>query len=80
MVLQSHFRMHGEEYYEEAKSVRAVVEQTLLMTGQMRSQNVPDPVRDLALARQLIAGSKPKAKTSLKTTFKCAVSLELKLA
>jgi len=56
-VIQSHFDHHGEEIYEEAKSVRALTENALLMA---RGAIVagPDPVRDLAQAARLLRRSK----------------------
>lgn len=81
-VIQSHLAIHGEEYYEEAKSVRNLAEATLLLIGRpvASAQAAPDPVRELALARQLILGSKKKSKTVLKGDVKLAVNLELKLS
>lgn len=58
-VIQSHFRMHGEEYYEEAKSVRNLVENTMLMIGKT-VPSAPDPVKELAAARDILAARKPK--------------------
>jgi hypothetical protein len=58
-VIQSHFKIHGEEYYEEAKSVRNQVESIMLLMGKT-PQAEPDPVRELAAARALVAA--PKAK------------------
>jgi hypothetical protein len=48
-VIQSHFRIHGEDYYDEAKAIRNRVDRVLMVTG--RAQVVqPDPVRGLAQA------------------------------
>lgn len=77
MVIQSHFKIHGEEYYNQAKSVRAIVDQTLLLTsGLKRAEAQPDPIRELALAQRLLIGSKKKVKTALNGP----VNLELKLS
>lgn len=53
-VLQKHFAMHGDEYLDEAKSVRNLAEQVLLMVGHNRAP-APDPVRELATARAILA-------------------------
>ena len=58
-VIQSHFRMHGEEYYEAAKAIRNLVESTMLLIGQ-RPASEADPVKELAAARALIAVPKRK--------------------
>jgi hypothetical protein len=55
-VIQSHFAMHGEEYYESAKSMRNQVDHALLIAGSARHA-APDPVRELAQAARLV---KPK--------------------
>jgi hypothetical protein len=52
-VVESHLDIHGEEYYESAKAVRAIVEHTLLVAGRLAHAQ-PDPIRDLAAARRLI--------------------------
>lgn len=66
MVLQSHFRIHGEEYYTEAKSARAQAEHALLMLGQVKTAPEPDPVRALAEAGALLARTKPAKRTGIK--------------
>jgi hypothetical protein len=72
-VIQSHFKIHGEEYYEAAKSVRHLVEQTMLLIGS-RPQPQPDPVRELAATRDVLAGLKPKKRAS-QISFKSQLSL-----
>ena len=57
-VIQSHFAMHGDEIYAEAKAVRSLVENALALTGKCATVNPLDPMRDLALARRLIVGRK----------------------
>jgi len=52
-VIQSHFRIHGEDYYEAAKTTRNLAEQTLQLLGKA-APAAADPVRDLALAAKLI--------------------------
>jgi hypothetical protein len=65
MVLQSHFAHHGEEYYEEAKTLRAALDRTLLTYGQVASQR-PDPLQDLAAAARLLKPSKLARKSPVK--------------
>ncbi len=72
-VIQSHFRIHGEEYYQDAKSVRRLVEETMLLVGK-RAQSEPDPVKELAAARNLLAVSKPK-----RAPFKAGLKSQLNL-
>ncbi len=75
-VLQNHFKIHGEEYLAEAKSVLHLAEQVLLMVGNRVA--APDPVLELAKARQILVAGQPKKKAS-KTVVKGAVNLELSL-
>lgn len=74
MVLQSHFAMHGEEYYQKAKSMRTLADQTLLIAGQAAPSPAADPIREMALANKLIAGPKggrkPRAKADLNQQLK----------
>jgi hypothetical protein len=58
-VVQSHFRVHGEDYYAEAKSMRAQIENAMLLAGQARSPQ-EDPVRQLAQAARLLKTSRPQ--------------------
>lgn len=56
MVIQSHFNIHGETYYEEAKAVRNQIEQALMLTKNVAAP-VADPVKEMAAARDiLVAG------------------------
>ena len=73
MVIQSHFKIHGEEYYNEAKSVRAILDQTLLMAGKQTAP-AADPVRELASARQMLA-----ALTGAKRVVKAPIKAQLNL-
>jgi hypothetical protein len=65
-VIQSHFKKHGEEYYDQAKSTRNLIEQTIVDIGHAGPRQA-DPVRELATARQILATRHKKAtiKTSL---------------
>jgi len=61
-VIQSHFKIHGEDYYDAAKAVRNQVDHVLMMAGQLAKQAAPaaDPVREIASARQILASGTPK--------------------
>lgn len=63
-VVQSHWRIHGEAYYEEAKSMRNLVEHAVIIAGKNRVA-APDPVRELAQAASLLRATK-RPKTVLK--------------
>jgi len=72
-VIQSHFKINGEKYYDEAKSVRAIVDQTLLLIGKQTAP-AADPVRELAKAQQILTSLKPK-KASAETPVKTQLNL-----
>lgn len=75
-VIQSHFKIHGEEYYEEAKATRNQVDHVMMMAGQLANQSAPaaDPVREMANARQILtSGSRKKA--GLKMPVKTQLNL-----
>lgn len=76
-VIQSHFAIHGEDYYDEAKAVRNQIEQAMMIAGQPRVA-APDPVEQLAAARQLLAVP-TRRKTTLKPAVKPVVNLEFNL-
>jgi hypothetical protein len=61
--VQSHFAVHGEEYYEEGKSVRAALDRALA-TAQRAQSTTPDPVRVLAEASRALATAKRAKKAS----------------
>lgn len=63
--MQSHWRIHGEEYYEEGKAIRTKVEATMFAVAQQPRQAAPDPVRELAQAASLLRATK-RPKTVLK--------------
>ena len=73
-VIQSHFKIHGEDYYEAAKATRNQVDHVMMMAGQLAKQSAPaaDPVREMANARQILnsgarkkTGAQPPVKTQL---------------
>jgi hypothetical protein len=57
-VIQSHFRIHGDEVYAEAKSARTLVENALALGCKAPVAARPDPIRELALAHKLVLPSK----------------------
>jgi hypothetical protein len=81
MVLQSHFRIHGEEYLAEGKNLRNITDHLLLVAGQAR-QPQADPVRQMADARQILTSLQPKkrSKKAVKTAPQGILNLDLKLA
>jgi hypothetical protein len=72
-VIQSHWKIHGEDYYDQAKSVRNLADHALLVAGQARKY-APDPVKEMASANQILASLKPK-KLAVKTPVKTQLSL-----
>lgn len=64
-VIQTHWKIHGEEYYQQAKNVRILAEHTLLMVGKA-AQPGPDPVSELAAACALLRPKKPAFKPTRK--------------
>ena len=66
-VIQEHFKHHGEDYYDQAKATRNLVEQAMVALGQ-RAPAAPDPVRELATAAALLQAPKRKLKPAVKTT------------
>ena len=76
-VIQSHFAIHGEDYYDAAKAVRNQVETAMMFVNQPRVA-APDPVAQLAQARQLLAVPM-RRKTTLKPAVKPVENLEFNL-
>lgn len=66
MVIQRHLAHHGEEYYEEAKSIRTIADRSL-WAAQRASAPAPDPVRDLAQADRLLRIAKRSQKRPVNT-------------
>jgi hypothetical protein len=60
-VIQSHFDHHGDEIYEQAKSIRALAENALFSAGKL-AKSGPDPVRELAAASRLLRPQKRPVK------------------
>lgn len=65
-VVTSHFQVHGDEYYEQAKSIRNLVDNAVLMAGQARQTAAPDPVAELAAAARLLRPVKKPAKLQIR--------------
>lgn len=59
--VQSHFEVHGERIYEDAKSVRSIADHVLLQVGRTGPALV-DPVRQMAQAARLLSVPRPKAR------------------
>jgi hypothetical protein len=59
MVIQSHFKIHGETYYNEAKSLRNQTEQVILF-AKAAAVPAPDPVKGMAAARDILTAGMPK--------------------
>ncbi len=60
-VIQSHFKVHGEDYYNEAKSARSLVDNAMLLVGKA-APVTSNPIRELAAARSIIMAAKPTKK------------------
>ena len=71
-VIQSHFAMHGDELYQEAKNIRNLVENAMALTGRKEAPE-SDAVRDLARAHKLV--SLKGSKTALKPQPKDQLTL-----
>ena len=78
-VIQSHFAIHGDEIYADAKAMRSLASNALLVTGKLPIADQPDITRDLALAAQLISTPKRKPKTTSKRSINEPLNLELGL-
>lgn len=67
--VQSHFRIHWDEIYQEAKSARSLAEHALTITSRLPVAS-PDPVAEMALAAALLKGTGRRKKTALKAPLK----------
>lgn len=74
-VVQSHYKIHWDEIYQEAKSSRRLAEHALLVAGRLPVAQSVDPTRDMAATARLLKGSKRK----LKQPVKKSQNLELNL-
>ena len=73
MVVQSHLAIHGEEYYEEAKSIRTISDRAMWVAGRSVGP-APDPVRELASTARLLLIAQRAKKTSQKTPIKAQLT------
>jgi hypothetical protein len=64
--VQSHFKIHWDEIYQEAKSARSLAEHTLTIAGRLPVAKKPDPIAEMALAAKLVKGTGRTRKTVLK--------------
>lgn len=60
-ILDSHLRIHGEDYYEEAKAIRHLVNNALSLVPRTVTP-APDGVRELAAASRLLTPQKRAVK------------------
>jgi hypothetical protein len=59
--VQSHFKIHGEEYYNEGKSLRAAAEAALMACKRATDPDrAADPVKGMALALEALKAGKTK--------------------
>jgi hypothetical protein len=57
--VQSHFRIHGEEYYEEGKSARSILDGVLLRAGQaLKTSGCSDPIMAMADAKRALEATR----------------------
>jgi hypothetical protein len=73
-VIQSHFATHGDEIYEEAKSMRNLVDHAMVIAGKA-VQPAPDPVGELVLAHRLVRTAKGGAHRPIKRPEKAQLNL-----
>ena len=65
--VQSHFAVHGERIYEEAKSVQSIADHVLLQVGRSAAPQA-DPIRQLADAAKLLSAPRPKPRRAPSVT------------
>lgn len=63
--VQSHLAVHGENYYEEGKTLRNTLDATLKFAQKQVSTITPDATRELAAAARLLKGPKRVVKKPL---------------
>ena len=73
-VIQSHFGIHGEEIYAEAKAMRTLAEHTLLQLGKLPTRPQDALVNEFDAASRLLDRTKRK-KSSPKPAVKEQLSL-----
>ena len=65
-VIQSHYKIHWDEIYQEAKSSRSLAEHTLLVAGRLPLAPAADPTREMAATARLLKGAKRHLKRPVK--------------
>jgi len=65
-VIQSHWKIHWEEIYAEAKSARSLADHALSMLGKITVAKAADPIHEMALAAKLMTGTGRKRKAIFK--------------
>lgn len=77
-TVQSHFDIHGDEYYQEGKNVGQLAD-AALVTAMASGKALPvaqaDGLRDMAAARDILESKKPVYKSAKKTAFKDQLTL-----
>jgi hypothetical protein len=74
-TVQSHFAHHGDEIYEEAKSLRTLAEHSLTMLGRLPVKPTEDVVDRFAAAGAILATTKRAARPVKKGAVKEQLSL-----
>jgi hypothetical protein len=65
--VQDHFKIHGEDYYEEGKSIRAQVERAQMAFSRAQvAPRAPDQVEAMAMSLKILTASKRKQKLAPK--------------
>lgn len=73
-VVQSHLAHHGEEYYEEAKSIRTLADHAVWVAGRA-IRPAADPIRDLATTAKLLSIARRSKKQPQKPALKAQLTL-----
>ena len=66
-VIQSHFKIHWDEIYQEAKSSRSLAEHALLVAGRLPVAKAHDSTREMAAAAHLLKAPKRQLKRPVKS-------------
>lgn len=74
-VVQSHFKIHWDELYSEAKSARKLTEHTLIIAGRLPVDKKPDIVAQMALASDLLKGTGRTKKSAVEAPLNDQINL-----
>lgn len=66
-VIQSHYGIHWDEIYAEAKSPRSLADNALLSVRQLPTAKAADPIREMALAAHFLKGTGRPSKRIIKS-------------